>query len=152
MAPIRSFVRFTLGDLDFALALADVERVLRAVAIAPLPGAPAPVLGMVTVHGEVLPVADMRHRFGLEPRPVHPDDHLVIARTPRRRWALTVAAACDVVQCGPGELIEPQALVPGLEHVHGVARTREGLLLVHDLDRFLAPDEDAALQEALARG
>jgi len=152
MAPIRRFVRFTLGDLDFALALADVERVVRAVAITPLPGAPAPVLGMVTVHGEVLPVADMRQRFGLAPRPVHPDDHLVIARAPRRRWALTVNAACDVVECASEDLVEAQSVVPGLDHVHGIARTREGLLLVHDLDRFLAPSEEAALQEALARG
>jgi purine-binding chemotaxis protein CheW len=152
MAQIRRFVRFTLGELDFALALPDVERVVRAVAIAPLPGAPAPVLGMVTVHGEVLPVADMRQRFGLAPRPVHPDDHLVIARTPRRRWALTVAAARDVVECTDDEMVEAAAVVPGLEHVHGIARTSEGLLLVHDLDRFLAPTEEAALHRALADG
>lgn len=146
------FVRFTLGDLEFALALARVERVVRAVAVSPLPGAPAAILGLVTVHGEVLPVADMRRRFGLAPRPVDPDDHLVVARTPRRRWGLAVKAATGVVECADDEVIAPQAVVPGLEHVHGIARTPQGLLLVHDLDRFLALDEETALQEALDRG
>jgi purine-binding chemotaxis protein CheW len=146
------FVRFTLGDLDFALALYSVERIVRAVAIAPLPGAPAAVLGLVTVRGEVLPVADMRRRFGLAPRPVHLHDHLVIARSARRRWGLVVQAACDVVECEDDEVIPPESVVPGLEHVHGIARTPDGLLLVHDLDRFLALDEEAALQEALERG
>jgi purine-binding chemotaxis protein CheW len=152
MAPHHRFVRFTLDDLDFALALASVERVVRAVAVAPLPGAPSAVLGIVTVRGEVLPVADMRQRFGLAPRPVDPGDHLVIARTPRRRWGLAVKAACGVVECADHEVIPPESVVPGLEHVHGIARTPQGLLLVHDLDRFLALDEEAALQEAFERG
>jgi purine-binding chemotaxis protein CheW len=43
-------------------------------------------------------------------------------------------------------------VVPGLEHVHGIARTQDGLLLVHDLDRFLALDEEAALTRALEHG
>jgi purine-binding chemotaxis protein CheW len=94
----------------------------------------------------------MRRRFGLKPRPIHPDDHLVIARSARRRWGLTVQAACDVVECAEDELIAPQSVVPGLEHVHGIARTPQGLLLIHDLDRFLAVDEEAVLQEALQRG
>jgi purine-binding chemotaxis protein CheW len=146
------FVRFTLGDLDFALAIASVERVVRAVAVTPLPGAPPAILGIVTVHGDVLPVADMRRRFGLAPRAVHPDDHLVIARSATRRWGLAVQAACGVVECPDDDVIAPDAVVPGLEHVHGIARTPQGLLVLHDLDRFLALDEEAALQEALERG
>lgn len=151
MAPYRIFVRFKLGELDIGLALASVERVVRAVAVTPLPGAPSAILGMVDVHGDVVPVADMRARLGLSPRPLHPDDHLVLARTPRRRLALAVDAAAGVVHCGPGDVIEPASVVPGLEHVHGVARSGEGLLLIHDLDRFLALDEETALQQALER-
>jgi purine-binding chemotaxis protein CheW len=150
MVQHHRFVRFALGDLDFALALASVDRVVRAVAIAPLPGAPSAILGLVTVHGEVLPVADVRRRFGLTPRAVDPGDHLVIARTARRRLGLAVVAARGVVECE--DVIDPALVVPGLEHVHGIARTQDGLLIVHDLDRFLALDEEAALTRALEHG
>jgi purine-binding chemotaxis protein CheW len=151
MAPYRIFVRFRLDDLEVGLALVNVERVVRAVAVAPLPGAPAAIMGMVDVHGEVVPVASLRERFGLPPRDPHPEDHLVLARTVRRRIALAVDAAGGVVHCEPGDVLESAAVIPGLEHVHGVARTSDGLLLVHDLERFLALDEEAALQEALDR-
>jgi purine-binding chemotaxis protein CheW len=152
MANQQDFVRFSLGDLEFALALASVERIVRAVAVTSLPGAPAAVLGVVNVHGDVLPVADMRQRFGLERRPVHPDDHLVLARTARRRLALAVDEARGIVQCDEDEIISADTVVPGLEHVHGIARTSGALLLIHDLDRFLGLGEEAALQQALDHG
>jgi purine-binding chemotaxis protein CheW len=152
MAPHESFVCFTLGELEFALPLGQVERVVRAVAVAPLPGAPAVILGVVIVQGEVLPVANLRARFGLPSRTIQPEDHLVLARTARRRLALAIDAAGGVVQCAPGDWVDSDAIVPGLEHVHGIARTTSGLVLVHDLDRFLALDEEAALQEVLDRG
>ena len=152
MASLQSFVRCRIGELDFALPLASVERVVRAAAVSPLPGAPAAILGMLVVHGEVVAVANMRERFGLPARALAPDDHLVIARTPRRRLAIVVDAAHEVVQCDGDEVLASERVVPGLEHVHGVVRTPDGLLLVHDLDRFLAVGEEAALTEALERG
>jgi purine-binding chemotaxis protein CheW len=151
MALAHRFVRFTLGDLEFGLPLAAVERVLLAMAVAPLPGAPPVILGVVNVHGDVLPVADMRSRFGLAPRPLDPGDHFVVASTPARRLALAVDSASGVVECPARDLVEAASVVPGMEHVKGIARTGDGLLLIQDLDRFLALDEEAALQEALDR-
>jgi purine-binding chemotaxis protein CheW len=151
MALVHSFVRFTLGDLEFGLPLASVERVLLAMSVAPLPGAPRVILGVVKVHGDVLPAADLRQRFGLESRALQPSDHLVIARTPTRRLALAVDSARGVVECRPDDIVESSSLVPGMDHVSGIALTPDGLLLIQDLDRFLALDEEAALQEALDR-
>ncbi|MEI7744488.1 MAG: chemotaxis protein CheW, partial [Chloroflexota bacterium] len=88
---------FELETQQFALPLRRVQRVLRSVAITPLPGAPSIVLGVVDIAGSVLPVIDMRARFGCPARAVHPSDQLVLAHTDRRSVALLVDATAGVV-------------------------------------------------------
>src|ERR1043166_579372 len=60
-------VVFLLAEQHYALPLAMVERVLPVVAVSPLPQAPPMTLGMINLHGTVMPVLDLRHRFGFPP-------------------------------------------------------------------------------------
>jgi len=145
----ETYVGFTLDGRRFALSLASVEQVVRAVAVTPLPNAPAVITGVIDLHGRVVPVADVRRRFGLPARAIEADDHFLVARTPRRELALWVDAVFGIVPCAAGDVVHTQALVPGLEHVSGIAQTPDGLVLIHDLDRFLALDEELSLQGAL---
>ena len=58
-------VLFTLDEQRYALALPSVDRVVRVVDVTPLPKAPAIVLGVVNIHGDIVPVYDLRKRFRL---------------------------------------------------------------------------------------
>jgi purine-binding chemotaxis protein CheW len=142
-------VGLALDDFRYALPLASVERVVRAVEITPLPHGPDVILGIINVRGQVVPVADIRKRFGLPPRDVAPSDHIVIARTSRRPLALVADVVHGVIECDTDEVIVPAGLVPGLEYVRGIARTQDGFVLIHDLDKFLALDEERSLHRAL---
>lgn len=134
----------------FGLPAADVDRVLRAVAITPLPHAPAFVAGVVDIAGEIVPVADMRRRLGLEPRPVRLSDALVVARTGRRTVALLVDAAPDVVTVTVDvAAAEGAPALPGDGLISGAVTLPDGLVLVHDLGRLLSLDDEAALDAAL---
>lgn len=139
-------VTFRIDGQRHALALAAVERVLQAVAVTPLPGAPAAVLGVVDMAGEVVPVFSLRHRFGLAPRQPEPADQFLLARTPRRLLALLVEEVQGVVE---REDVPVANTAAGLEQFDGVARLDDGLLLILDVDRFLSPHEEQALDEAL---
>jgi len=59
---VHSLVIFRLDNQDDALHLTAVERVLRMVAVSPLPMAPAIVLGVINFHGRVIPVLDLQRR------------------------------------------------------------------------------------------
>jgi purine-binding chemotaxis protein CheW len=146
LAPDRQPVLlFWLAGQRHGLALAHVERVVPAVEVTPLPGAPEAVLGAIDVAGEVLPVYSARRRVALPQAPVAPADQMVLAHTARRRVALLV----DSVE-GLGECELPPAPASGeLESLRGVWRCDDGLLLIHDLDHFLAAGEDRQLEAAL---
>lgn len=145
----RQLVVFSLDGQRFALGLGSVERVLLALEVTPLPGAPEVVLGVFDLQGRIVPVIDLRRRFGFPTRPVVPADHLVVARTPRRRVALLVDECLDVAARGGADVVPAGAVVPGLEHVQGITSLADGIVLIHDLDRCLSLDEEKALDAAL---
>lgn len=133
-----------------ALVASAVTEVVRAVAVTELPKAPAIVEGVINVRGRIVPVLDIRQRFGLAPRPLDPEQHFIIAETGPRRVALRVDRALDVLSVETGAIDSAALVAPGAEYVAGIARLRDGLLVIHDLERFLALDEASALDTALA--
>lgn len=143
------FVVFRLGSQRYALPLAAVERVVRAAEVTPLPGAPAIVLGAIDAGGCVLPVFNLRRRFLLPERDIGPADHFLIARTVRRVVALVIDEADGVIEFGPSTVVGSDRIVPGLGQFQGVAKLDDGLVLIHDLEKFLALDEARALDVAM---
>ena len=87
---------FSLENQRYALHLTTVERVVRMVAVSPLPMAPAIVIGVINFHGRVIPVLDLQRRFGLPTRNYGPSATLLVARTKRRTLALPVTEVFGV--------------------------------------------------------
>lgn len=140
---------FTLDDWRCALELSCVERAYRAVAVTPLPSAPSIVLGVVNVRGVILPVINIRRRFCLPEKKLSPDDKLIVAHAADRLVALVADAVPGVVECAATEMTSAGAILPGIEYVEGVARLRDGMVLIHNLARFLSLEEQTALESAL---
>lgn len=144
-------VVFALDDRLYGLGLSAVERALHMVDVTPLPQAPDSVLGVIDVQGRIVPVFDLRRRFRLPQRPASVHDRILLARTARRLVAL-VADAVHGVREHTAPLAAAADIVPGIEHIEGIARLDDGLILIHDLDRFLSLDEAQSLERALPDG
>lgn len=145
---IRSdLLTFDLGSQRCAIALADVVEVVRIVAMAHLPDAPPLVEGIINLRGRVVPVLDLRARFGLPPKAVDLTDHLVVARAGPRLVAIRVDRARALVDVGPGDI---DAAASTGNAVAGVAKLPDGLVLIHDLVTFLSAAEGERLDAAVA--
>lgn len=140
-------VIFVLDGQQFALPLLMVERVVRAVAVTPLPKAPAVVLGIIDFHGEIVPVMDIRVRLGLPPRLIALSDQFVIARTPDRHIAFVVEEILDVAEWRDEDRVPADELVSGIEFLDGVLRNREGMILMYDPGAFFLPEEHQLLDQ-----
>lgn len=140
---------FTLDNQRYALPLSASERVVRMVAITPLPNAPDIILGVVNFHGRVVPVINMRRRFGLPEREISLQDQLVIAHTARRPVALVADAVLDVIACAAQSLIAAEDILAKVDYVDGVVKLADGLILIHDLDKFLSLEEEETLDQVL---
>jgi purine-binding chemotaxis protein CheW len=150
MGKLDQLLVFALGDQRCALYLSAVDRVVRVVEITPLPQAPDIVLGVVNVQGGVIPVINVRKRFGLPPRDIALTDQLVITHTARRPVALVVDTVTDIVECTERERVVAKSILPELEYVQGVAKLKGGLILIYNLEQFLSLEEEESLDQAMA--
>ena len=142
-------VVFELAGQKYALQLSAVLLVVRAGEITPLPKAPPCVAGIINFQGQVVPVFSLRQRFHLPERELQLADHIIFARTARRLVALVVDAVGGVVECAEGATVPVPVVLPGAEYVAGVVKQPDGLILIHDLNTFLALDEEQTLAAAL---
>ncbi len=143
------FVLFTLDRMRLALGLAAVERVVRMVEITPVPLAPPVISGIINVHGEVIPVVDLRLRLNLPSREVELTDQLIIAHTPRRRVAIIADALGGVIERAETEQAAGIKNLPDLEQVSGVLSLPDGLVLIQDLEDLLSLDDERRLDVAI---
>ncbi|HEY8118948.1 MAG TPA: chemotaxis protein CheW [Methylophilaceae bacterium] len=143
-------VVFLVDEQHYALPLATVNRIVRAVEVTPLPEAPAIVLGAINVEGRIIPVLNLRRRFLLPEREIGTADQFLIAITTLRMVALVIDEALDVIEYKQSDIISSDQIVPGLEQFQGVVKLNDGLVLIHDLEKFLSLEEADMLDSALA--
>ena len=155
MENLASSIRLVLLTVDgqtYALHLEAVDRILRMAEVTPLPGAPDAVAGVINIQGEVVPIVSIRRRLGLAHRGVGVSDSLVVARARARRLAIIAESVLGVVERPADAVVSTSDISQGIEHIEGVLKTSDGLVLIQDLDRFFSPDEEQSLDLALERG
>jgi len=146
---VLRLVVFGIEGQQYALPLSTVERAFPMVAVSTLPKAPAIALGVINISGQVIPVVDIRKRFGFPARVFDPRARLLVARTPRRILAMPVDSVLGVKEVMAESVTAPEAVLPGMGYVAGIATLPDGLLFIHDLESFLSLDEERQLTEAL---
>jgi purine-binding chemotaxis protein CheW len=157
---MSQYLVFSLDGLLYAVSLSAASRVIRAVEITPLPKAPPIVLGVINLGGRIIPIVNIRKRFGLPERELELTDQLIVARASRsntnadegRLLGLAVDETVGVRDLSFQETTAAEMIVPGLDHLEGVAKTDQGLVLIHDLDTFLSLGEERALGALLPEG
>ena len=125
---IDQLVVFTLDELQYALPLDVVQRIVHLVEITPLPKAPEIVLGIVNIQGQIIPVVNIRRRFRLTEREARLTDQLLIAQTSRINVALVVDSVSGVIQRRGLEIVDTEAIVSGIEYIEGVVKLEDGLI------------------------
>lgn len=138
-------VTFRIGEHLFGAEINAVQRVLRYESPRVLPDMPEWMEGVVDYQGAMVPVIDMRRRFGIVATTPGPQTRLMVCAAHGGMAALLVDAVLDVKPVPGGELVDPPALFRGLasEYLKGLVRRQTGgsaaqLVVVLDIERLLA--------------
>ena len=142
-------VVFTLDNQRFALPLSTVERAIRIMEIVHLPTAPEIVMGVINLHGKIIPVVNIRNRFRLPQREINLNDQLIISNTKKRPLAILIDSVLGVFEFPEKRIVSADKILPDIEYIEGVAKLEEGIILIHDIDKFLSLEEEKALNDAI---
>ena len=139
-----------LDGTQVGFSASAVREIVRAVAIAPLSGAPGVIEGAINLHGRVVPVVDIRQRLALPAVALAPEQYMIALEASDRLIAIRVDDVEDVVEIARSSLESPASLSPVLQRLHGVAALADGALVIYDVDAFLTQAEREALDVAAA--
>jgi purine-binding chemotaxis protein CheW len=141
--PIIQWVTFKLDNEKYGIKVMQVQEVLRMTEIAPVPGAPDYVLGIINLRGNVVTVMDTRKRFGL--MEAEPDDatRIVIIEAENQVVGILVDSVAEVVDLQASE-IETAPNVGNDEsskYIQGVCSRDNELLILVDVNKLLTDEE-----------
>jgi len=140
---ILRWVTFRLDQEKYGINVMQVQEVLRITEIAPVPGSPEYVLGIINLRGNVVTVIDTRKRFGLEPRELDDSARIVIVESNDQVVGIMVDSVAEVVDLKASE-VEAAPNV-GTEDssrfIQGVASQEGELLIIVDLNKLLTDEE-----------
>ncbi len=141
------WVTFRLDGEKYGINVVQVQEVLRITEIAPVPGAPDYVLGIINLRGNVVTVIDTRNRFGLPSKDTDDDSRIVIIETDEHAIGILVDSVAEVVDLYESEIESAPNVgkAEGSRYIQGVVSRDNQLLILVDLNRFLSDDEQDML-------
>ncbi len=147
--PVLQWVTFRLDNESYGINVMQVQEVLRYSEIAPVPGAPTYVLGIINLRGNVVTVIDTRLRFGLSQTETSDQTRIVIIETENQVVGILVDSVAEVVYLRQSE-IETTPNVGNDEtakFIQGVCHKNEELLILVDLEKMMSDEEWAELND-----
>ena len=150
----QQFLTFRLGAETFAVDVLQVREILDLIAITRVPQMPGYMLGVINLRGSVVPVIDLRRKFGLPASEASRDNCIVVLEVDSAGEKTVVGAQADAVTEVldlPQDAIEPPPRL-GMrlktEFIRGMGKKDEEFLIILDVDRIFSDTALAQLQES----
>jgi purine-binding chemotaxis protein CheW len=145
-------VTFEMYGEAFALPILDVREIILPTAVTPVPQAPAFVEGVINLRGQIIPVVDLRKRFGLAPATSGKEDQriIVVELGSNIVIGLIVDAVREVERLPSDSILPPPALVAGsigAEYIKGISNHEDKMIIHIDMRRVFNTDEMTALEK-----
>lgn len=143
-------VGFRIGRETFGLPISMVREIIRVPDITAVPNAPAYIEGVINLRGRIIPVVDLRKRFGEKSFEPNKKNRVVVVELETRAIGLIVNSASEVLRISPSDIEEPNNVFHEgeLDYITGVGKLKGRLVLLLDLNRILQRGELKRLDEA----
>ncbi|GFR37708.1 chemotaxis protein CheW [Insulibacter thermoxylanivorax] len=143
-------VVFSLGPEEYGVEVDKVRTIERMQPITRVPKTPDFVKGVINLRGVVVPIIDLRERFGLEAAPYTDNTRIIVVNQQSIEVGLIVDSANDVVDVNEDHIEEPPEIVGGIraKYLRGIAKLEnDRLLVLLNLQEVLNKDEIIQLEQ-----
>ena len=136
------FLTFTLGGEEYGVEILRVQEIKGFTAVTPIPNAPAFVKGVMNLRGTVVPVFDLRLKFGMPPKEYDRFTVIVVVNVAARVVGLVVDAVSDVLDIAHRAIDTSPDLGASVDTsiLQGIARNDDRLITLLDIDRVVGAD------------
>ena len=142
-------VGFRIGRETFGLPISIVREIVRVPEITSVPNAPDYIEGVINLRGRIIPVVDLRKRFGDKSFERDKKNRIVVVELQSRAIGLIVNSASEVLRIRPSEIDEPHNVFKEgeLNYITGIGKLNGRLVILLDLSKILERGELNHLEE-----
>jgi len=149
MSDTIQVVSFKLGSEEYGVDIAQVQEINRMVAITHVPRAPQFMEGVINLRGQLIPIIDLRTRFGM-PRAEHTKNtRIVVTEIGTKRVGMVVDSVSEVLRLPSDQIEDAPEMISGVdtEYIRGVGKIEDRLIILLDLARIISGAEKRELEE-----
>ncbi|MDR2604622.1 MAG: chemotaxis protein CheW, partial [Desulfovibrio sp.] len=139
---LLQLVTFSIGEEEFGVDILKVQEIIRTMEITKVPRAEAFVEGVINLRGKVIPIIDLRRRFGLDSKVHDKHTRIIVIEINNMIVGFVVDSVSEVLRIPAGTVEPPPPVVAGVEseYISGVGKLQDRLLILLDLDKLLSSE------------
>jgi purine-binding chemotaxis protein CheW len=143
-------VGFRIGNETYGVRIGSVREIVRVPEITAVPNAPDVIEGVINLRGKIIPVMDLRKRFGSPAAQPDKKNRILVVELDDKLVGLIVSSASEVLKIPPSEIESPGSVFAEGEssYVTGVGKLKGRLIILLDIARLLRHSEFKKLEEA----
>ncbi len=141
---------FSINEVKYGISIDKIIEVIKMEPITPLPKTPEFIKGVINLRGKVIPVIDLRERFGLPSTEYTSDTRIIITLIEEKKEiGLIVDAVYEVLTIDSSIIEPPLPMVGSLksEYINGIAKLESNLVLIIDIEKILTSEEKVLLKD-----
>jgi len=143
---------FTINKLKLGISLRITHKVIHAIEITPLPGAPTIVDGLINIAGNAIPVINIRKRLNLKSKSIIPSDKIIVVKTDDISFAFIADEVIGLKEVDISNIKKSSDLLPETnEIIEGIVVINNEIVLIHNVNKFLTFLEKNKLKKALKK-
>ncbi len=148
VSPDIQLILFTIHGVEYALNIAHVMEIIKLVPLTILPEAPKFIKGVVNLRSKVVPIIDLRERFGVENNGNTKKTRVIIAKIQNSEIGIIVDSVTEVINIKADKIEPPLPVIDGvrLEFIEGIAKFFKRLIMIINIDRILTSGEKGVLK------
>ncbi|WP_428387514.1 chemotaxis protein CheW [Mucisphaera sp.] len=150
---LLQLVSFVVGEEEYAVSILSVQEINRMMQITQVPQSPSYVEGVINLRGKIIPVIDLRKRFGMPVLENTADARIIVVEVSNRVIGFTVDSVNEVLRIS-SDIVEPApslATCVSSDYVQGVGKLQDRLLILLDLEKLFDDEELSNLDQATKR-
>lgn len=146
---LLQLVTFSIGEEEFGVDILKVHEIIRTMEITKVPRAQDFVEGVINLRGKVIPIIDLRRRFGFVSKKHDKHTRIIVIEINNMIVGFVVDSVSEVLRIPAATVEPPPPVVAGVEseYISGVGKLQDRLLILLDLDKLLSGEDMEALAQ-----
>lgn len=149
---VQQIVSFRLAEEEYGVDIMRAQEIIMISQITRVPEVPDFICGLINLRGHVIPIVDLRKRFGLPARDWDEHTRVIVVNVESKTIGIVVDAVTEVLRISVDQIEPPPSSITGLDHdyIRGLVKLESKLLILLNIERILSREQQREVSEFTA--